>query len=89
MCETEVEREEPFWDINDHRSVIRDIQLMQENLRELEKLVRRLEWIELGGRGGVDPDQVDKLTDAVEGSMPYIRDDIRELNPLSDGDRDE
>jgi hypothetical protein len=70
----------PFERIQDHRSVIRDIDQMRENLDELEDAVRTLEWQALGGRGGVRPDRLDRVCEAVENSMPYIREDIRELN---------
>jgi len=75
---------EPFEEIQDHRSVIRDIDQMRENLDELESAVRTLEWQALGGRGAVRPDRLDRVCEAVEKSMPYIREDIRELNEQAD-----
>ena len=73
------ERTEPFWRIKPHRSVIRDIDQMRDNLDDLESIVREAEWVELGGRGCVEVERAAKICEAVEGSMPYILDDIREL----------
>lgn len=73
------ERSEPFWSIKPHRKVRRDIRQMKDNLDELEKVVEEAEWVVLGGRGYVDVDRAEKLCEAVEGSMSFILDDIREL----------
>lgn len=73
------ERTEPFWRIKPHRSVIRDIDQMRDNLDDLESIVREAEWVELGGRGCVEVERAAKICEAVEGSMPYILDYIREL----------
>ena len=81
-----IDRDEPFWQIKPHRSVIRDINQMRDNLDELESIVREAEWIELGGRGCVNLERTDKLCDAVERSMPFIQESIHELADTEDTD---
>lgn len=76
---TESKGDEPFWQIKPHRSVIRDIDQMRDNLDELESIVREAEWVELGGRGWTDLERADRLCDAVEGSMSFIQESIHEL----------
>lgn len=75
----DADRSAPFWSIKPHRSVIRDIDQMRDNLDELESIVREAEWVELGGRGWVDLERVTRLCDAVERSMPHIQEAIEEL----------
>lgn len=70
---------EPFRWIQPHRSIIRDIRLMKDNLDDLEEQVRDAEWMELDGRGMFDPEQCDRLCEAVEGGMPYIQEAIQDL----------
>lgn len=71
--------DETFRRVKPYRSVISDINQLRDNLDELESAVRTLEWLELGGRGWVDPERIDRLCDGVEGGMPYIQDAIHEL----------
>ena len=76
--------DEPFWQIKPHRSVIRDIDQMRQNLDELESIVREAEWVELGGRGWTDLERADRLCDAVERSMPFIQESIHKLADTED-----
>jgi len=77
---TDETEQKPFERVRAHRDVLKDVEQMRDNLDELEAEVRRAEWVALGGRGWVDLEKVDKLCEAVGGSMPYIREDIHELN---------
>lgn len=86
--ESDTEREEPFWQIKPHRSVVRDIDKMRDNLDELESIVREAEWVELGGRGHADVESAERICEAVEASMPFILDSIRELAECNDCDVD-
>ena len=81
--------DDPFWQIKPHRSVIRDIDQMRDNLNELESIVREAEWVELGGRGWVNLERTDKLCDAVERSMPFIQESIHELADRKDTDNEQ
>lgn len=73
--------EQAFERIQDHRDLLRDIEQMQENLAELEKLVREAEWVALDGRGCIRHDRADKLCEAIEGSMPYLAAAFHDLDP--------
>lgn len=70
-----------FERIQDHRDLLGDIEQMQENLAELEDLVREAEWVALDGCGCIRHDRADKLCDAIEGSMPHLAAAFHELDP--------
>lgn len=72
-------QEKPFERLQPHKRVIVDINQMRQNLDRLEEEVRHAEWIELGGRGVVNLEEVDKACDATENSMSTIKEDIHEL----------